>query len=98
MTRTMPPRTVAASASPRPVPGAMPGRSPAAITNSVIMATTKAPGTSVTAGCSRTIALMTLAAVLTRSSPSATASCGSGSGGPNPLLASCRSRRITALC
>jgi hypothetical protein len=76
----------------------MPGLSPAAITNSVIMATTKAPGTSVTAGCSRTIALITLAAVLTRSSPSATASCGSGSGGPNPLLASCRSRRITALC
>ncbi len=61
----------AASASPRPVPGARPERSPAAITNSVIMATTKALGTSVTAGCSRTIDRATLAAVRTRSTPSA---------------------------
>jgi len=75
----------------------MPGRSPEAMTNSVIIAATKALGRSVTAGWSRTIAVTILAAVLTRSAPIAIASCGCRSGGPNPRLASWRSRRITAL-
>jgi hypothetical protein len=75
----------------------LPGRSPEAMTNSVIMATTNAPGTRVTAGCSRIIAPTILAAVRTRSRPSAIASCGNGSAGPKPRLASCRSRLITAL-
>ena len=84
-------------ASPLRVPDAASGTSAEAMTNSVITATTKAPGTTVAAGCSRMIALAILAAVRIRSRPSAIASCGSGSGGPKPRLASCRSRRITAL-
>jgi hypothetical protein len=67
------------------------------MTNIVISTATTAPGSSAAAGCSRRIAPATLAADRTRSKPSATASCGNGSAGPTYRLASCLSRRITAL-
>ena len=88
--------TATASARPGRCPVVRPGPSAEAMTNSDISAATRAPGSSVTAGCSRTIAPAILAADRTRSRPSATASCGSGSAGPTYLLASCRRRRITA--
>lgn len=67
-----------------------------ASTNSVIAAAA-APGSSVTAGCSLTTASAVLMASRILSMPSAITSPASGSAGPKPLLASCLSRRITAL-
>jgi diguanylate cyclase (GGDEF)-like protein len=76
--------------------GPSPGTPADATTNIVMMSTASALGSSVTPGCSRTAPPRMRSAVRRRSTPSASARRGSGSSGPQPRLASCRSRRNTA--
>jgi diguanylate cyclase (GGDEF)-like protein len=88
---------LSASAPASPVRGAGPGPAPVEARMKSAIAATTAPGSSVTAGCSRKIAAAVPAAIRIRWTPRAITSDGSGSAGPKPRLASCRSRRMTAL-
>jgi hypothetical protein len=65
-------------------------------TNSAMSVPVTMVGTRLTAGCCRMTAIAFLSARRVRSRPSATMSCGSGSAGPKPRLASWRSLRSAA--
>ena len=65
-------------------------------TNSVIRATVAVAGTRVATGCRRMTAVVPRTAPRALSMPSATMSCGAGRAGPQPRLASWRSRRSAA--
>jgi hypothetical protein len=80
-----------------PVRRAGPGPPPAEASTNTVIAAATAPGSSVTAGCSLTTATAVVIATRILSIPSAINSQGSGSAGPKPRLASCLSRRITAV-